>query len=283
MNEDDDAQRKLRRLQKFSSTARDRIINDPLTDRALLSRSASSNLDGLLNSQRLREQLLQQLKAKRLEATKDDAQIEHGLRKLREVIVSVSEQHKSDSQFIKFSLDVYKMSYDFYLSKREYQKLGNLVLAFMATKLPSELTADYRVVYVLHLSHIENNMGKCIKMIELEYGRHGRIDDMLRKLLRLSLIYTNHTECPSEWFKLLASFPVGSPVYEFLRPSPAYAGMLKRCLVMVGKCYNQISTGYLLEGWLHNFLEKTELSHLYHIRQTPKGNEIIDFKEARRS
>lgn len=268
--------KRLRRLHKFSTAARDKIINDPLNDRALLSRSSSNSVEELLRSSKTRNQLLNRLKNEDV----NDSQLEHGLRKLREVIVSAYEQNKDDPSFQRDLLDVYQMSYEYYFIKKDYGKLGNIVLKFIFTHLReiSAEYAEYADIYILHVSHNEFDMGKCLTLIR----SRNKIDDNTRKLLDLSLIFNNHTSCPSRWFELLAKMPESSLAYQFLRDSPAYKEMQKRCFTIVSKCYNQISSEFLLRQWFHCLLSQSELSQHYQTTTTPRGDQIIVFKRSKR-
>lgn len=270
--------RKLLRLQKFSTTARDKIINDPLNDRALLSRSSSSSLEELLKSPEARDQLLNQLReiSSKSEAV-NNSQLEHGLRKLREVIVSVYEQNKEDYAFLQTANDVYQLSYNYYLNKKDFGKLGNLVLKFMFTHLSSDSNREYADIYILHVSHNENDIGKCLELI----GRQATITNDARRLLGLSLIYSKRTECPSKWFQLLAEMPESSLAYKFLKRSPAYSEMQTRCIAVVSKCYNQISVEFLLRQWFYGFLSPSEISQRCQTRTTSSGTQIIEFKRQR--
>lgn len=266
--------RRQRRLKKFSAAARDRIISDPVNDRALLSRSSSGSVDALLNSSKARTQLLLHLK----QGAVDDSQLEHGLRKLREVIVSLYELNKEDSVFLQQTKDVYKMSYDYYFARRDYGKLGNLVLKFMYTKLSSTASTEYADLYLLHVSHIERDLGKSLLLMK----RRKSIDKQTSKLLRLSLIFNCQTESPSEWFKLLAEISENSLLYQFLRHSQAYKEIERRCFETIRKSYNQLSVDFLLQHWFHSSLSHSELLKQYPITTSPSGHQIIQFKRPKR-
>lgn len=268
-----------KRQQKFSETARTKIINDPLRDTALLSRSASSNVKKLLATQQAREEFLKQLQLEASQKPDNQAVLEHSLRKLREVIVSVYDENESDPKFLDFVTDVYKMSYNLYLSKREFSTLGGIVLNFMASKLP-QLSEDYTTLYIIYLSHVEHNMDKCLSLI-MKGILGGSVDSLSHKLVRLSLIYENHTTCPSEWFQILKTFPSDSLLHKFLKASPAYLEMKQRCFQMVEKCYNQIPLDFLLNGWFHGFVLVSEISKNYQITTNSHGTQIIAFAKGK--
>lgn len=268
-----------RRQQKFSKTARDKIINDPLKDTALLSRSTSPSVKKLLATQQARENFLKQLQNKASQKSNNQDELEHALRKLREVIVSVYDENEIDPKFLDFVNDVYKMSYDLYLSKREFSILGSLVLNFMASKL-SELSEDYTTLYVIHLSHVEHNMDKCLGLIMKNVSGNS-IDPLSHKLMRLSLIYENRATCPSEWFQILKTFPSDSLIHKFLKALPAYSEMQQRCFEMVKKCYNQIPLNFLLNGWFHGFVLVSEISKQYEIKTTSHGTQVIAFEKGK--
>lgn len=279
----DEELRRIRRLHKFSSEARDKIVNDPLNDRALLSRSTSSVLNELRDSPKLRNKLLNDLQDlwKGSDPGKD-TQVEHGLRKLREIIVSIYNQHDQDKEFIQFTLDVYKLSYDYYHSKKEYHKLGNLVLAFVVTNLPKPLAAEYAEIYALFISHIECNMGNCLKFVNKWQPFEGGLNISYKRSVRMSMIFNNRTESPVKWLQLLEEIPSDSMAYKFLRDSPAFVEMRDRCFTAVSRCYNQISFHFLQQYWLHNMMSESDLRAHFKTTINPHGTEIVEFKRPRR-
>ncbi|QLQ79818.1 hypothetical protein HG537_0C04670 [Torulaspora globosa] len=273
---------RLRRLQKFSIEARDRIINDPLNDRALLSRSSSSSLDYLRSSVKAREELLEHIKAiwTQDNRTKDN-QVEHGLRKLREVIISIFEQHNQDQEFILFTFDVYRLSYEYYHVKKEHHKLSNLVLASMVTNIPRNLVAEYAETYAICISHIERDTGKCLEFVN-KWHSYGKLDDSYKRYVRMSMILNNRTESPEKWFELLKETPSSLLAYKLLRSTSAFIEMRDRCFTTVSRCYNQISVNFLLHYWLHDFLDEPELKIHLKTKINHYGTEIIEFKRTRR-
>ncbi|QLL32938.1 hypothetical protein HG536_0D04600 [Torulaspora globosa] len=274
--------RRLRRLQKFSNEARDRIINDPLNDRALLSRSSSSSLDDLRNSAKLRSKLLEHLKVVWTQYSPvKDSQVEHGLRKLREVIIGIYGQHNQDEEFMLFTFDVYKLSYEYYHAKKEHHKLGNLVLAFMVSNVPKRLAAEYAEAYAIFISHIERDMGNCLKFVN-KWHSEGKLDDSYRRYVRMSMILNNRTESAGKWFELLKEIPNSSLVYKLLRSSSAFLEMRDRCFATVSRCYNQISMSFLLHYWFHDFLDEAELKTRLKTKVNDHGTEIVEFERTRR-
>lgn len=274
--------RRLRRLQKFSNDARERIINDPLNDRALLSRSSSSSLDDLRSSSKARRELLEQLKAIWAQNSRArDDQVEHGLRKLREVIISIYGQHSQEEEFVLFTLDVYKLSYEYYDVKKEHHKLGNLVLAFIVNNIPKQLAAEYAEAYAVYISHFERDTGNCLRFVN-KWHSEGKLDGSYRRLIRMSMILNHGAESAGKWFELLGEIPSSSLAYKLLRSSSAFPEMRDRCFATVSRCYNQISVSFLLQRWFHDFLNEAELKTHLEIKTNHYGTEIVEFTRTRR-
>ncbi|CDF87550.1 BN860_08966g1_1 [Zygosaccharomyces bailii CLIB 213] len=248
MNKDDPRTEK-RRL-RFSQEARDAILRDPLRDGSLLSRSSTSSARELQTSQQAREQLLLLLQSQ-----KDRVLLEHGLRKLREIIVSVFQECKDDTNFLKLVHKTYNMSYDFFLEDRQFHKLGAVVLNFMATNFPC---SPYRELYALHCSHVGSNLNECIKVLMGDPPSY-KLDELHRQLILLSSIYVANMDSPSRWFQILMTLP--THLRKYLIAIPAYSHMRTRCLQHVRKCYNQISIDFLLKYWFHGMAIKSDIQH----------------------
>lgn len=279
----DEESKRIRRQQKFSSDAREKIINDPLRDRALLSRSNTASLNNLQKSPKARGELLEALRSiwSHSDGSKN-SQLEHGLRKLREVIISIYSKQKTDREFVRFSYQVYELSYEFYLSQKDYRKLGNLVLKFMVTNMPKNLITEYMDVYALFIAHIECDMGNCLQFVRNWMDLDNHFEGSTKRYVQMSVVFNNHTQSPDTWFKLLEDIPKDSLVYRFLKDSPAYTEMSERCLSTVSKCYNQISVDFLLRHWLHGFMVESELNKRFDTKLNAHGTHIIEFKRPRR-
>lgn len=267
MNKEDSRAEK-RRL-KFSQEARDAILRDPLRDGSLLSRSSTSSVRELQTSQQAREQLLLQLQSQ-----KDRVLLEHGLRKLREIIVSVFQGCKDDISFLELVHKTYNMSYDFFLEERQFNKLGAVVLSFMATNFPC---SPYRELYALHSSHVGNNLNECIKVLAGDPPLY-KLDKLHRQLILLSSIYVANMDSPSRWFQILMTLP--THLHKYLVAIPAYSHMRTRCLQHVRRCYNQISLDFLLNYWFHGMATKSDIQREWHA-EVNHTSQMIVFRRRR--
>lgn len=267
-------QRLERRRQKFSEETRDNILNSPLRDEALLSKSTNAGIESLVASQDLREKFLCQLKHKNAD------QREHGLRKLREIIVSIYDQNKSDRSFVEQAYEVYKMSYDFYLQKRDFNKVANLVLSFMVTHLPLDMTVEYAEINIISLSHVTRDMDMCIRSVR-DMAHGSTPSELLNSLLEMSVIYMYQTSSPRRWFKILSAFDTESPIYSYVTRSKAFMEMRRRNFEQIAKCYNQIPVGFLIDRWFSNMITADEVRSLHDFVTTPNGAEVIVFKKRR--
>lgn len=236
-----------RRL-KFSQEARDAILQDPLRDVSLLSRCNAAGVQELQSSQLARESLLEQLRSQEnLEL------LEHGLRKLREVIVSVFDEQESNRNFLELVHETYEMSYNLFMRQGQFYKLGVIVLSFMATKFPQSL---YRQLYALHASHVANDLNKCINILVGNPPSYI-LPESQRRLILLSSIYVERVDSPARWFEILVSLPARQR--ELLTAAPAFCTMQERCFQYVQKCYNQISVNFLLNHWFYNTASKADI------------------------
>ncbi|CAB4256746.1 similar to Kazachstania africana KAFR_0F03500 hypothetical protein [Maudiozyma barnettii] len=271
-----------RRKLKFSNTTRDEIRNDLLKDVALLSRSQGPNqqLESLKTDATKRVQLLSQIK----EET-DDSNIEHGLRKLREIIVSMMSDGGHDNQLLTFAEEVYIMSYAFFLRRKEWGKVGGIVLEFAKDNLHDLFyERGFLEVYILYLSHLEHNLTKCIDMIL--QGQKYNIIKIHTALLRLSVIYCDETSPPTLWFRILQESQLKEKypqAYQLLEYSGKIAEMQERCFNIIKVSYNQISWQYLEEDWLlgipMNENLRSTIENTYLIIMNNNGSRTIMLKK----
>ncbi|GAV55777.1 hypothetical protein ZYGR_0AY01700 [Zygosaccharomyces rouxii] len=234
-----------RRL-KFSKDAGKRIRDDPLSDKSLVSRG--SNLRILQEDQTAREQLLSRVKK-----LQDDHTLEHGLRKLREVVISVFDVNREDPRFIALVHKVYQLSYDYFFGRQDFLKLGNLVLSSMFHNFPGD--PSFQQLYALYASHVELDLSKCISI--LTQVRRSSITVQERQLIRLSSIYLINLESPSQWFSILSRLP--KKQVQFLTSIPAFQHMKDRCFQYLKICYNQITLDYVLGNWFYNMVGNADI------------------------
>ncbi|SMN22511.1 similar to Kazachstania africana KAFR_0F03500 hypothetical protein [Maudiozyma saulgeensis] len=270
-----------RRKLKFSNTKRDEIRDDLLKDVALLSRSQGPNqqLESLKTDATKREQLLNQIKVET-----NDSNIEHGLRKLREIIVSMICDDNND-QWIPFAENVYIMSFEFFLRRKEWGKIGGIVLEFIKDNLHDLFyERGFLEVYILYLSHLEHNLTKSIDMIS--QGKNVRVNETNNYLLRLSTIYCEETAPPTIWFRILQESQLKEKypqAYQLLEQSGKVTEMQGRCFNIVKMSYNQISWQYLEEDWLlgipMNETLRSTIENTYLINKNSNGSRTIMLKK----
>lgn len=269
-----------RRRQKFSRSKIDEIRNDLLHDVGLLSRSTDGNnqLKSLRTDQTKRDQLLNQIKS---EST--DANYEHGLRKLRETIVSIFSDNNNDDKFIAFTEEVYIMSYDFFLRTNQLHKIGGIVLEFMKDNLHELfIKRGFFEVYIIYLSHIEGTLAKTIEIL-MQYKEEKRAS--FQFLLKLSTIYCQNISSPVNWFQTIrdCNFKETYPsAYELLRRSNKVAEMQERCLNIAKVSYNQLSLKFFEEYWLCGYTIaqdiRSTMESTYTMKENQDGSQTIMFK-----
>lgn len=271
-----------RRKLKFSSAKRDEIQNNLLKDVALLSRSQGTNaqLESLRTDHKKREQLLSQIKNET-----NDSNIEHGLRKLREIIVSILPDSHNDKRFLSFAEDVYIMSYEFFLKRKEWGKLGGIVLEFIKDNLHNVYyNKGFLQVYVLYLSHIENNLSK--SMEELLRIDSNELTDERRYILDLSVIYCQKTQSPRKWFRILQESQLQKRhprAYQLIVDSGKVNEMQERSYEIARVSYNQLGMETFEQQWLlqtpMNTHLRKEIASTFVIRENKDRTSTIMFKQ----
>ena len=267
-----------KRRQKFSSTRRDEIQNDLLGDVSLLSRSDGNNkqLEALKTDKERQIQLLEHIRKET-----DDSRIEHGLRKLREIIVSTFNQ-QDDPSFTEFVEQVYELSFDFFLRRKEWVKLGGIVLEFMQEHLPDLfIQKGYLETYIVYLSHIEHNLPKAIT-ITLQYSDIPILQD----LIYMASIYNCNCAPPTQWFHTMRRCELQkghTHAYDLLFLSGTITEMQDRCFNIVCKAYNQLSWEFFEEYWLTSFpmaqTLKDRIENTYTVQLNSNGTRTIMLKK----
>lgn len=272
-----------RRRKKFSSGNRGGL--NPREDIGLLSRSSgasSASLEALQGSQIQRVQFLRQLKQEN-----DPELLGYGLRRLREIIVSVFHTNRHNTDFISFLGEVYSLSYQVFLSQAEYVKCGNIVLSFLVEHVPQWAARHgYLAAYIIYLSHFERDLSKAIS----EYYRYKYIvtstkDYLANDLVKLSVLYNEQSGLPKEWFQIVNSekFTSRYPLaYDLLRSSGKICEVQLRCISTCTISYNQIPLEFLETGYLCGYpLEDEVLKEIhakYSVEKRGEGREIIMFR-----
>lgn len=274
-----------RRKLKFSNAKRDEIQNDLLRDVALLSRSHGTNkqLESLKRDPNKRKQLLSQIKSQT-----NDSDIEHGLRKLREIIVSILPDSYQNKDLLSFVEEVYIMSYEFFLRRKEWGKMGGIVLEFIKDNLHDlYYNKGFLQVYVLYLSHIEKNLSKSIEeSVKLD---SYKLNDGNMYLLDLSVIYCRSTQPPNKWFKILQESQLQKQyprAYKLLLESGKINEMQDRSFEIVKISYNQLSIQTFEQQWLLqtpiNSHLRNEIESIYTIQENKDGTKTIMLKQRKK-
>lgn len=267
-----------RRKQKFSQESINRIKGNYLLDATLLSRShQDSNLNILLTDQTEREVFLAQIK----ETNSLDLK-EHGLRKLREIIVSIFESHKDDHKFTQLIKECYQLSYNLFLNQKKFNQIGGIVLSFLVENM-SDLAKDlgFLQLYILYLSHWENDILKSIDT--LQRYRDLVPNEEYNCLMQLCLTFCQGTNPPNEWFQLLNYYKNNKLIMEFFTKTSIISQMQNNCLAMCQKSYNQLSSEVFNDLWLNNIPLESELEQTarnsFAFETLSNGSEMMYFKK----
>ena len=263
-----------KRKERFSKFGKEAIINDPLRDVALLSRSGESNtiIDLKINHDK-RSEMVSMLKLLFYDE-KQLTTVEHGLRKLREVFMSIRQDHTDeDESFWKQASEVYKLSYDFLLRHGQYNKLGGLVLNAIHEWFPLQYRKPYAKIYALYLSHIEKDVPKCVDF--LQYSSVSQSESL--DIINMANIYVLKSESPRIWFHYCKNLK--DDEFNFLEISSVMQVMINRTENLLQLCYNQLSVKVAQQLWFGDHFTsnlETRIKDKYDMRA---GTDIILFKK----
>ncbi|BAO38502.1 hypothetical protein KLMA_20044 [Kluyveromyces marxianus DMKU3-1042] len=279
-SEMDSKERLERRRAKFSEQRRQELLNDPLQDKGLLSRglsdpsatdssSDSNAMTRLMNHQKYRDQLFEEIK----QLPASDERVEHGLRKLREIIISIRKREHHDPPFLKFTDEVYIYSANYYLDQEhiDWTKLLG-VLSANSTSSKEFLTCKtlYHSIELREHTH-------SIQAITL--SSHLFEHPALCKNIILSCALDN----PHQWFTTLAQFKDHSPfLYKFLSRLPYHRKSINEIIKTISKSYRQLSLEYISQFWFASVPIphlKQLIASLYTTIDTPSGSTIVKFAQ----
>lgn len=263
-----------RRKQKFSKESTEKIRNNFLLDVSLLSRQQNAkDFTKLLNLQSERDKLLFQI-----QDCSNDELIEHGLRKLREVVVAIWDSNKDDPIFIHFVQNVYVESYNFFLRVNKINMIGNIVLEFLVKNLPQfAKERGFLTIYILYVSHVEMDINKSI-LVMLNF------DFWEENLINLATFYCIRKTKPDKWFQILTENYINDQlVIEFLEVTGKITELQERCLTVCSKSYNQLSLNAFNQIWLHNYplnsIIETKIIKSFSLQTTTDDVKVIHFKQ----
>ncbi|CCD24680.1 uncharacterized protein NDAI_0D03660 [Naumovozyma dairenensis CBS 421] len=282
-----DEERQRRRREKFSNATTLKIKNDLLKDTSLLSRTttdSNSNINSLINDPMTRLNYLDQLEglSNSHNGTDTTISLEHGLRKLREVIIKIYYENYKDGNFVTFVKKVYFLSYKYFISSCKINELGGTILSFLYEhRYELDVPKEYIDVYHFYTSHFQKNLGKFMQ--EIAFNPNSSLVGNDRIIMRMALTYVKYSSCPSFWFQSLESYSEDSLVYEFLTTSGIKKNMQIRCIDLASKCYNQLSLDFFKERWLGNTVLDPvglrQLNDIYLLETRNNGHQTIIFRK----
>lgn len=276
-----DSEKVRKRKEKFSDEVRSRILNDPLNDGALLSRleGIHGNIRVLQTDQEARIRFFKRiLDIRKLDPESD--QIAYGLRKLREIIISVYNLNKNDSSFVAFILKVFDVSVKYHVDRNEISKTLPSLQFVIETPELREFGSRYEELvgcYILYTSHIDLNVEKSIQL-----SSKLLVNSSYRNTCkRLALIYCCRSEPFSFWFSTVAQLSDSSLMKTFLIALPAFEYIKEQTIVTISKCYNQLGLTFMEVGWFHNMFQNLEetVAKRWVVEQTIRSGKIVKFKQ----
>ncbi|KAL3230853.1 hypothetical protein RNJ44_01302 [Nakaseomyces bracarensis] len=271
-----------RRREKFSAHKSKSIINDPLADISLLSRSGNSKLiQTLRNDPDIREQLISDIENIVEDRSKSHL-VEHGLRKLREIFSSCRENRDIHKGMFWNQADrVYNLSYRYYLESGQISKLGGLVLKPIIEWFPEVIKNKYLPIYGIYLTHYEKDTSKFIDEC-LSNSFLITENDMV--LTQMANIYSLNTDAVGKWFQLYEKLV---PIQKhFLQEAHIHNEMARRSLNTIERSYNQLSLHTISKLWYHskipNDIRDLLITQFESKRTLDNLDDIIMFKKKRR-
>lgn len=276
-------QKLQKRRLKFSKTAKQHILEDALDDKSLLSRSDTVNdsIKRLQRDQEARKRLL--LEIETIEQTEPDSdRVEHGLRKLREVIVSVSQKNCMDSDFVELAGRVCEKTTRFYCRRKEVNKCypslhfySKHLLPQVRGGLPSEIAS----CCALYVSHVDQDLLTCLRQLNT-YKLDAHHQEVC---LTLSLAYCIQDQPASNWFRAVSQLRNSSLLREFVLALPAFHQVRTRALQTISKSYNQLSLSFIDQYWYHGLYQNLEsdIADRWMIETTNEDIKIVKFKKLR--
>ncbi|AGO11013.1 AaceriAFR487Cp [[Ashbya] aceris (nom. inval.)] len=268
-----EAERHARRRAKFSDAARTAILGNVLADRALLSRSgnATAALEALRTDAGARERLLDEIRA--LYAHEPTAElVGHGLRKLREVLVS-ARAGAGDARSRELAQEAFELSVQYYVGTEDWPRsaacLEHLAAAGCAARAP-----QHAACLALYRAHMEGDPAGALDLVCTHQHTDVRLFAACREVIALS-------GQPVLWYSAVAQ--LAEPVRAFLLRLPSTQRLQDDTLAVLSCAYNQLPL---------EFVERTcfcelgcqlreKLSHRWTIATGPAGQETVYFKRRR--
>lgn len=276
---DADTETLKRRREKFSKESLRAVKDDPLKDVSLLSRG-NTQADEQLNTMEKREAFI--LRLSKLDDDKES--LEHGLRKIREVLVSCFDSESHNARFIFLCEQVYQMTYDLLLAQQKIDKLALTVLEFIVSNQNSfheEFQISFWYIYILYFGLSVQDLEKCLAVaVELRRTNYKYDSQTLDSILDLALVYNLENDSPAQWFSTLSHIK-SDKLLKFIDATGALNDMHMRCLKLVTRCYNQISMEFLQNYWFCSaslpIAVRNIVSRDYLVTEN-EGHQVIHFK-----
>lgn len=251
MNDDEKA-RIARRKAKFSEQRRQELLDDPLKDKSLLSRSTADNettvMMRLKTNQTVRDQMFVQIQELARSGNSDDEVIEHGLRKLREIIVSIYHSEKRNDEFMNSVKNVYIYSIEFYLGRRpvNWTKLVNILEAFVRKVSGVLECKEHGSALVLYEAIEQQQYGRSLQIIQ---GHEKQLwDPVLCRLIVKSCATDNF----HLWFYALSKLDDKTFLYKFLITLPYHEQAVHTVLNIISRSYHQLTLAHITEFWFQS-------------------------------
>ncbi|AET37658.1 uncharacterized protein Ecym_1431 [Eremothecium cymbalariae DBVPG len=281
-----DEDRRARRCAKFSTASRDAILNDPLADRGLLSRMTKSNemIERLQRDNFARETLFNDIL--QLYNSDPDAElISHGLRKLREIIISTFDKTKNDDASYRLAWRVYKLSVEYYTTNKQWQKAISC-LEFITDNFPADTfpeTAEYTACILVYKSYIENDSPTALNLLTTHLYDNEKLFSVC---LRLVVIWATQCDPPNNWYKLLQDVDETPILKTFLTRLPILKLHQTETLKLISKSYHQLPLQFMETYWfcgLGRQLREEVCQHWTVSTDGIRNTQLILFKKLKRA
>ncbi|AAS53858.2 AFR487Cp [Eremothecium gossypii ATCC 10895] len=268
-----EAERQARRRAKFSDAARTAILGDVLADRGLLSRagSATAALDALRTDAGARARLLDEVRA--LHSQDPTAElVGHGLRKLREVLVSVRAS-AGDARARELAQETFELSVQYYVDTENWPYAASC-LEYLAGAAAGDRAAQHVSCLALYRALMDRDPAAALDLIRAHCAARPHLFAACIDAIALS-------GQPVLWYAAAARLP--APVRAFVLRLPAAQRLQEDALLVLGRAYNQLPLEFVERAC---FCElgcrlQEELARRWAIATGPAGQKTVYFKRRR--
>lgn len=274
-----------RRKAKFSDASRINILSDPLKDKALLSRSdagaESISIANLKGSAEARKRLFKEIK-ERWNENNEDPLIAHGLRKLREIIISLYRSLKNDPSFISFAyeVNVTSINYSLVSEPRAWKDLINS-LEFLSTQLSQKALCDeYVAGYVVYQAIESQSFSQGLHLLytKMHLNNQKKVSKFYEPCK--SILESCLKGVCDEWFAIISQLEKEGFLFKFLTALPLNEKLIDQAVETLSKAYKQAPKTFLQYSVFHSLqLDwKKVLDRHKKTVETASDGHIIRFK-----